>query len=882
MAVETPIRRFRCWHWLIRAAGVIVPRRLRADWRQEWEAELHYRETLLAEWDRLDWRSKVDLLRRSLGAFWDALLLQPQRWEDEMIQDLRFGVRMLVKHKGLTLIAVLTLALGIGANTAIFSVVNAVLLRPLPYQNPAQLMTVWEVFPQQGNLQNPIAPANFTAWRDQNSSFEALEHHTAAAAASLTNAGEPEKVNTVYTSDGLLQLLGVQPELGRIFQRGEITQPDSLSVIVISHKLWQRRFGGDAAVVGKQIRLDDSPVTIIGVMPDSFTYPANDTDVWAATQLPPQIPGTPQAHYLLALGRLKPGVSAKQAQADLDGIAARLGAQYPQTNKYIGVGVKPLSELITGDIRRPLLLLLAATAVVLLIACVNVANLLLARAVTRQKEIAIRLSLGAGRGRLILQLMTESSLLALFGGVGGLLLAIWGTPVLAAFAPPDIVQARTASVDLQVLLFTLGISLLTAMLFGLIPAWQATKPNLNQSLKEGGNSLSGASGGWTRSLLVVSEIALAMVLLVGGGLLVKSFSRLSAVHPGFRTNQLLTLNVLPPYAKYPNTEKRAAFYDELLQRVENLPGVESAGVVTALPAKSDLLEMTWITEQREAVKIVPAVPLSISASYFRTMEMPLIAGRDFNAQDAANTQGVVIINEAMARAAWPYERPIGKRMKMGLMTQPWLTVAGVVKDARLRLEANPKPQVYLPYTQTAAFGPGDLVLQTKSDPTALVAAVRHEVWAMDKDQPIADVQTMERLLADSIQRPRFNTLLVAIFGLQALLLAVIGIFGVMSYAVTQNRREIGVRMALGAQATDVLKLVVKQGMVLVLIGIAAGLAASLALTKVMKSLLFEVTATDPLTFSGMAALFAAVAFVACYLPAKRATRIDPLKVLRHE
>jgi predicted permease len=868
--------------WLIRLIGVIVPRRLRADWRQEWEAELQYREALLADWDRLDWKNRLDLMRRSLGAFQDALWLQPQRLEDEMVQDLRFGARMLVKHQGFAFIAILTLALGIGANTAIFSVVNAVLLRPLPYKNPAQIMTVWEIFPNQGNIQNPVAPSNFIDWREQSNSFEALEHHTAASGASLTDGGEPEKVNAVYTSDGLFQLLGVQPELGRTFQRGELTQTDNLAMVVISHRLWQRRFAGASDLIGKPIRLDDSPVTIIGVMPASFEYPSANVDVWAAVKLPPQVSGTPQAHYLHVLGRLKPGVSVNQAQTDMDRVAAQLSAQYPQTNKYIGVEVKSLAEQLTGDLSRPLFILLAATGLVLLIACVNVANLLLARAANRQKEIAIRLAIGAGRGRIILQLLTESALLAVLGGAGGLLLAVWGIAILADLTPPSIIQAKAASLDVQVLLFALAISLLTALLFGLVPAWQATKPNLNRSLKENSNHISGVGRGWTRSLLVISEIALAMVLLVGGGLLLKSFARLSNVNPGFRTSQLLTLEVSPPYSKYPDIEKRTAFYDELLQRVKTLPGVQAAGLVTALPAKSDLLEMTWITEQKETTKVISAVPLSISTDYFHTLEIPLVSGRVFDAQDTASKAGVVIINEAMAAAAWPGENPIGKRMKMGLMTQPWLTVAGVVKDTRLRLEKNPAPQVYLPYTQTPAFGPGDLVLQTASEPTALVAAVRGEVWAIDKDQPIAEVQSMEQLLAGSIERPRFHTLLVTIFGVLALMLALIGIFGVMSYTVTQNRREIGLRLALGAQTRDVLKLVVKQGMTLVLAGVAIGLVASLALTRIMKGLLFEVTATDPLTFAAIAVLFATVAFVACYFPARRATRIDPLRVLRQE
>lgn len=799
-----------------------------------------------------------------------------------LIHDLRYGARMLLKQPGFTLMAVITLALGIGANTAIFSVVNAVLLRPLPYQDPAQLLTVWEAFTNQGNVENPVAPANFQDWRELNTSFAALEHHTPGESASLTDAGEPQNINAVFASDGLLQLLGVPPQLGRVFTRGEIKQPDRLSVVVISHSLWQRSFAGAADVIGKQVRLDNTPVTIVGVMPTSFQYPSSTVDVWAAVKLQPQVSGSPQAHYLHVLGRLKAGVTAQQAQTDLSAVAARLAAQYPQTNQYVGAAVKALSEHLTGDVSRALLILLATTGVVLLIACVNVANLLLARAATRQREIAIRLALGAGRGRLVLQLLTESALLALLGGAAGLLLALWGVPVLAGLAPQAIEQARAATIDAPVMMFALGVSLLTALLFGLVPALQATKTNLNESLKAGGKGLSDRSGGRMRSLLVVSEVALAMVLLIGGGLLLRSFARLSNVNPGYRTSQLLTLEVLPSYGKYNETTKRAAFYDELLQRVQALPGVEAAAVVTALPAKSNLLQMTWITEQRERPKVISAMPHSASAGYFQTLAMPLVAGRTFDPRDLPNADGVVVINEAMAQAAWPKENPLGKRMKMGVMTNPWLTVVGVVKNTRLRLEMKPAPQVYLSYAQTPAFGPRDLVLQTKSEPTSLAAAVRREVWAIDKDQPVAEIQTMESLLNDSIERPRFNALLVALFGSLAMLLAVIGIFGVTTYTVTQNRRDIGLRMALGAQASDVLKLVIKQGLSLVLVGIALGLLAALGVTKVMTTLLFDVTATDPLTFAGMATLFALTAFLACYLPARRATRIDPLEVLRHD
>ncbi|MGA9770170.1 MAG: ABC transporter permease [Blastocatellia bacterium] len=796
-------------------------------------------------------------------------------------QDLRYGARMLRRKPGFTLVAVITLALGIGANTAIFSVVNAVLLRSLPYKEPARLMTVWEAFLNAPGVQNPVAPSNFVDWRDQNTSFEEMVAYSTDAV-SLTEAGGPEKAVAVYTSDNFLKLLGVAPLLGRAFAQGEITQPGEMKVIVISHALWQRQFGADSGVLGKEVKIDGNPVTIIGVMPPSFQFPSGDIDLWVATMMSPQVSGTRQAHYLSVLGRLKSGVTEQQAQADLEAIAARLREQYPESNRYIGATVIPLHENLVGDIRWPLLILLAATGFVLLIACANVANLLLARASVRHKEVAVRLALGAGRWRIIRQLLTESFLLSLVGGLAGLTLALWGVPFLVSLTPANIAQAKAASVDSKVLIFTFGVSLLTAVIFGLVPAMQATKLNLNEALKEGSRNTAGGGRGWVRNTLVIAEISIALVLLSGGGLLIRSFARLSNVDPGFRTDHLLTLEVSPPYSKYSETGQRAAFYDELLQRVESLPGVEAAGVVTSLPLKDDLGHMTYITEQSGAVKVVPALPRASSASYFRALGMPIMSGREFDAKDLPTSTGVAIINESMAQASWPGENPVGKRMKMGVETQPWLTVVGVVKDIRMRLGRMPTPQVYLPYTQSPAFGPRDLVLRTQTEPESLAAAVRREVWAIDKDQPVADISTMEQLLSTSIERPRFNMLLFAIFSALALALAGVGIYGVMSYTITQSTREIGIRMALGAQSSDVLKLAMGEGLRLTLTGVAIGLFAAFALTRVMSSLLFGVSATDPLTFALIALLLTAVALAACYVPARRATKIDPMVALRYE
>lgn len=796
-------------------------------------------------------------------------------------QDLRYGARMLRGKPGFTLIAVITLALGIGANTALFSVVNAVLLRSLPYKEPARLMTVWESFLNAPGVQNPVTPSNFLDWRNQNISFEDMTAYSSGDV-SLTEAGGPEKAIAIYTSDNFLNLLGVAPALGRPFIQGEITQPDELKVIVISHALWQRQFGGDPNVLGKEVKIDSAPVTIVGVMPKSFQFPSSDVDLWVPTMMSPPTSGTQQPHYLSVLGRLKSSVTASQAQADLEAIAARLREQYPESNRYIGAAVMPLHEYMVGDIRWPLLILLSATGFVLLIACANVANLLLARAGTRHKEVAVRLALGAGRSRIIRQLLTESFLLSLLGGVAGLTLALWGVPFLVSLLPANIAQAKAASIDSKVLVFTLAVSLLTAVIFGLVPALQTTKLNLNEALKEGSRDTAGRSRGWVRNTLVIAEISIALVLLSGGGLLIRSFARLSNVDPGFRTDHLLTLEVNPPYSKYADTDRRAAFYDELLRRVESLPGVEAAGVVTSLPIKDDLEHMTYITEQQGPVKVVPALPRASSRDYFRALGMPLVAGREFDAKDLPASTGVAVINEAMAQASWPGENPVGKRMKMGVATQPWLTVVGVVKDIRSRLGMTPTPQVYLPYTQSPAFGPRDLVLRTQMKPDSLAAAVRREVQAIDKDQPVANVRTMEQVMADSIERPRFNTLLFAIFSALALVLAGVGIYGVMSYTITQSTREIGIRMALGARPGDVLKMTMGKGFMLTVTGVAIGLVAAFGLTRVISDLLFGVSATDPLTFALIALLLTGVAMLACYVPARRATKIDPMVALRYE
>ncbi|MCI0488713.1 MAG: ABC transporter permease [Blastocatellia bacterium] len=807
-----------------------------------------------------------------------------------LLHDLRYGVRLLLKKPVFTIVIILTLALGIGANTAIFSVINTVLLEPLPYPDPDRLVMVWEkILPSGEN--NTVAPPNFVDWREQNRSFADMASYVTLPV-DLTGAGEPEKIEGLAVTDNFFQVLGAQPFLGSTFQPGEV-KPGSLNIVIMSYGLWQRRFGGDPNILGQPITINGYPVPVGAVMPPAFQFPTSEIDLWVPTVMARKTSASRvAAHYLQVIARLNPGVTHSRAQADMDAISARLQEQYPDTNRYIGSRVTALHEQLSGNARPALLLLFAAAGFVLLIACANVANLLLARAAARQKEMAVRVALGAGRLRLIRQLLTESLLLAFSGGAAGLLLALWGIPFLVSFIPNNLILIGTVEIDFTVLGFTLAISLLTGVFFGLMPALQAGRVNINEALKEGGRDNSIGGRDRLRSLLVVAEVALALVLLVGAGLLIKSFIRLNRVDPGFEPGNLLTMEVAPPYSKYPDTTRRAAFYDELLQRVEALPGVEAAGVITTLPLKPQrgtttaitggLATMTFITEQPLKPIIYTAVPRNISPGYFRAMGIPVLKGRPFNAQDREDSPGVVIISESMARRSWPGEEAVGKRMKMGIAANPWLTVVGVVKDVRLSLNEAPHPHVYVHYGQTAVFGPRDLVVRTRSDAASLTPAVRREVWAIDKDLPVSGISTMSQILPASLARERFNMLLLAVFALLALALAAVGIYGVMSYTVTQHTREIGIRMALGAQTRDVLKLIVGQGMVLTFVGLLIGLGAAFALTRLMSGLLYGVSATDPLTFTLIALLLAGVALMACYVPARRATRVDPMAALRYE
>jgi putative ABC transport system permease protein len=816
-----------------------------------------------------------------------------------LLQDLRYGARTLWKNPGTTFVIILALALGVGANTAIFSVVNAVLLRPLPFENPDQLMVVWETNPARSVQAGTPSPPDYREWRSRTQAFEQMAAFFEEDY-NLSGSGEPERLTGAVVSTNFFATLRVKAEAGRTFLPDE-EQFGAHRVAVLSHGLWLRRFGASQQLIGQTINLDNQPHTVIGIAPPDFQLAGVRAELWTPMAFAPgDRHNTRGNHFLNVIARLKPGVSITQAQSDMDVITGQLAGEY-EMNAGLGARVVPMHEETVGSYRPALLVLLGAVGFVLLIACANVANLLLARAATRQKEFALRATLGASRLRTIRQLLTESLLLSVLGGGLGLLLAMWGVDLLVALGPAELPRIAEVGVDARVLTFTLSLSVLTGLAFGLAPALQASHLDLNEALKEGGRSVTGSKR--TRRLrgaLVVTEIALSLVLLVGAGLLINSFWRLMQVSPGFKTDHLLTMQVALPESKYPLTEphRAQAFYRQLLERVATLPGVQSVGATSSLPLAAGGWGKMLSVEGRPAPPSLETVPVvqyrQVSTDYFSTLGVVPVRGRLFNEQDNLSSPPVALINEAMARRFFPDEDPIGKRIWMGPpenllpaggYTFPRLIIAGVVNDVKHQgLSQQAGPEVYIPHTQGAGETRRSmfLVVRTTIDPLSLAAAVRSQVTALDKDQPVADVQTMEQRLKASLAEPRFNMLLLGLFAAVALALAAVGLYGVMAYGVTQRTHEIGIRMALGAQRSNVLKLVIRQGMAMALIGVALGLAASLALTRVMASLLFGVSATDPLVFTSIALLLAAVAFVASYIPARRALKVDPMIALRYE
>jgi putative ABC transport system permease protein len=806
-------------------------------------------------------------------------------------QDLKYGVRMLAKSPGFTAVAVIALALGIGANTAIFSVVNAVLIRSLPFKDPDRLVMVWERNRPRNRDQNVISPANYLDWQDQNTVFEQMSA-VFDYRANLTGVDDPEELRTQVVTANFFDLLGVNAALGRTFVAEEGMEGHD-NVVVLGQSLWKRRFGGDPAMVGKTIKLSGQDFAVIGIAPADFQFlikggslTGKQAELWMPMTFSPNS-RVRRGRHMTAVARIKPGITLAQAQADMDGIAANLEKQYVEFNTGWGVNLVPLRTQLVGAIRPALFVLLGAVAFVLLIACANVANLLLARAATRQREIAIRTALGAGRWRVIRQLLTEATVLAALGGGFGLLLAMWGVDLLLALTPKDLLGLQRVGIDYRVLGFTFAVSVLTGVLFGLAPALEASRPNLNESLKEGGRgAVTGGRSHRLRDLFVVAEIALALVLLIGSGLMIRSFARLQSVDPGFDANSLLTARVLLPNLRYGQDPQCKAFFKQLTERVAALPGVRSVGTVSYLPIAGLGAATRFDIEGRPPLppgqQLVGDVRV-VDGGYFGTMRIPLLRGRTFSERELTDESHVVVINETMARDYFPGEDPIGKRVTISMKDENVPSeIIGVVRDARyVALDTAVRPMTYWPYPELVYSGM-TLVVRTEGEPLALAEAVRREVLAIDNDQPIADVRTMEAWVSDSVSKARFSTMLLGIFAGVALLLAAVGIFGVMSYAVSERTHEIGLRMALGAQTSDVLALVVRQGMVLALIGVGIGLGAAFVLTRVLASLLYGVSATDPLTFAVIAVLLASVALFACYLPARRAAKVDPMVALRYE
>ncbi len=800
-------------------------------------------------------------------------------------QDLRYGVRTLIKNPSFTIVAVLALALGIGSTTAIFSVVNAVLLKPLPYQEPTKLVQVRSENPSQVFDTGVVAALDFIDWRKQNETLSGIALY-ANRAYNTRFDGEAERLRGAGVSAGLFEVLGVRPALGRGFTLLE-EKAGSDQVVVLSHRLWERRFDKNPAVLGKTVVINARSYTVVGVMPPTFQFPNADTEMWAP--FPFDSPGMQERgnHSYHVVGRLKPGVSLAQASAQLNVVARQLEKQYPDTNSGYAVALVPLYEQVVKDVRPALLTLVGAVASVLLIACANVANLLLARAATRSKEIAIRTALGASRARLVRQLLTESVLLALLGGAAGFVLAYWGVDLLIALSPKNLPRIQEIGIDGQVLGFTLLVALATGVLFGLVPALQASRTDTNETLKDGGRGSSGGKAGLrVRNLLVVGEVALALVLLVTAGLLIQSFVRLQSVSPGFNPQNVLSAQLTLPLARYKEDRQQIAFFDQVLGRIRTLPGARMVSAVATLPLSGNSASLSFNIEGRPEArpgKADSAGYLVIGPDYLQTMGIPLIRGRDLSLGDTPTTRRVALINQTFARRYFPGQDPIGKRLTTSdLKEGKWALIVGVVGDIKHeKLEDKPRPEIYLPYTQ-AMWPTMSILVRTATAPESLTAALRAQVAAVDPDQPVGMIRTMEQVVSESIAQPRFNTLLIASFATIALVLAAVGIYGVMAYSVNQRTHEIGIRMALGAAQKDILGLVVGQGMLLALSGVAIGAVAAFAITRVLESLLYGVSAADPATFAFVAVILVTIALVACYLPARRATRVDPMIALRHE
>jgi putative ABC transport system permease protein len=816
-------------------------------------------------------------------------------------QDLKYGARMLLKNPGVTIIVIIALALGIGANTAIFSVVNAVLIRPLPYEESDRLVFLNEKSAVLDEMS--ISYPNFTDWRNQNQTFEKIGVYNRASY-NLTGAGEAERIVTGQVSADLFSVLRVNAAHGRVFTNEE-DKPGGTPVVVLSHGLWQRRFGGQTSILNQAITLNSKSYTVIGVMPESYLYPSR-VEMWVPVgQLSDQPSWQSRGNHpgLYGVARLKPGATFEQADADMNTVAANLEKQYPDSNAGTRVRLRPLLEIFVTDVRRALWVIFGAVGFVLLIACANIANLLLARATARKKEMAIRTAVGASRWRIARQLLTESVLLSLIGGILGLVLARWGIDLILYVSPDAIPRSREIGLDWMVLAFTIGVSFLTGILFGLVPAIQAGEVDVHETLKETGRGTSGRQ--WFRSSLVVVEVATTLVLLIAAGLMIRSFYLLQKVNPGFSHEHLTSFSVSLPQKKYATEEQRASFYNRLLENIRALPGVESSAAASGLPLGNNGWQTSFTIDgqpppPREQVPLMEAC--LVTPDYFQAMNIPVLRGRVFNDRDdrshlagrdlskmnenERSVAGVnsVVIDEEFAKRYWPNEEAVGKRIRLGSDNDaPLLEVLGVV--GRVKMESlnqnSDRVQGYFAFAQTPQGGM-TVVIKGASDPNQLISSVRNAVKELDPDQPIYSPRTMDEIRAESVAPERLNLTLLSLFAGIALVLAIVGIYGVMSYSVTQRTHEIGIRMAIGARPRDVFKMILSQGMKLALIGVGIGLLSAFALTRLMATMLFGVEPTDATTFAGISLLLTTVALLACYLPGRRATKVEPTVSLRYE
>lgn len=809
-----------------------------------------------------------------------------------LMQDVRYGLRMLAKSPGFTLIAVLTLALGIGANSAMFSVLDAVLLRPLPYPQPGQLMQVYMRFTGIGipNDENAVSAPEFRDVSELSHSFSAVAAYNTGGY-NLSMDGAAQRVTGASVSPSFFPMLGTQPALGRLFRPDE-AKPGHDGVLLLANGIWKRKFGGNPAIVGRVVQADGKAYVVIGVLPAGFYFPdQSDVEIWTPLAFTPDdlSPDSRGNHGLNMLARLKPGVSLEQARAEMDGVSQRIIEQnpkYPYRTFNFKVLLTPLLEDTVGDVRAALWILLGAVGFVLLIACANIATLFLIRASAREKETAIRLALGATTGRLLRQWVTEGLLVGLLGGLAGLCVVPWALSVLAALASSSVPRVGQTKIDLPIVFFTIGLSLLVGILIGFIPALQSARSVKSEALKEGGyTGSSSLQAARTRRFLVAGEIALALILLTGGGLLLRSFMRVLAVDPGFRSDSVLTMRIALPDAKYSKDEQVRAFYQNVLERVRGLPGVEQAGAINRLPLTGS--NSGTVTVDSHAVPADQTTPeadfRSATPGYFEAAGIRLLKGRLFTSADTDTSAPVAIIDDTMAQTYWPGEGPIGKRIKQGDdMKSPWNTIVGVVGHVHYRtLEAHSRVEVYWPETQHSR-SMMSLVIRTQREPLGMAPDVEKAILAVDPEVPAFQVRTLQDVLSDSVARRRFAVILLALFSAMALLLAALGIYGAIAYSVAQRYREIGIRMSLGAQPPDVLRMILREGLVLALQGIAAGLAGALIVTQLLSGLLFSVHPADPLTFTIVGLLLAATALLACFLPATRAMRTDPMVALRYE